>query len=677
MRIVHCAALVIALAGCSKVLGFKEVTAGDGGMETGVDGSTDAGMPVAPPNTVVGRIHATCHQASGDIESLPDLSQSIIQALIFDDGKNAYRTVEGAGTADGTFRIDDVPDGVTYIFRFGTSYYVTDQHVIDHWSEMARRCVPAPLVQINPTSIAWNLVGMTPFHVSLTYSDDVFVESLAVGYQSVALLGVSAGATVFNPRIDWSSGTSTLTATPLVDATEGDDLFISHVRTELVPDSNSGRRHSARRLVDLARPTGITVRDGVSTPIPGVFQQLVANKAVSLSVDRALFDAGDGSTTCSSGFDAWIMATPFSDDTLRGTGLVSFDLSDISRSTSLRQTVTNYKYADPFPDSWKRYSVIEYSRFRSYKPPGASTTTNLIVFSRQVAEYTTTFNVAQPLQPPGNAKIGGVDLQLGGKVAFDGTSPVEVVWAPALSATSYRLSVSRVTASGRQSIASFRTTNTSLKIPAEIFNAGQFYIFVLGAARTPNDYKGGQIQPSGLPSQIAEVPSGVFRLSSECGDGVVKSGEESCDTRGESAACDVDCTLPECGDGLRNALAGEACDSGGVDTPGCNADCTLPVCGDGHRNATLEDCDDGNAVDDGNGCGKDCKFNNFCGNGHVENLVEECDPTFGVDTPACDSDCTLVRCGDEHVNAAAGEECDDGFANGGGHCSTTCKLVAP
>ena len=54
-----------------------------------------------------------------------------------------------------------------------------------------------------------------------------------------------------------------------------------------------------------------------------------------------------------------------------------------------------------------------------------------------------------------------------------------------------------------------------------------------------------------------------------------------------TAECDLDCSLPVCGDGLRNAAAGEACDSI-IDATGCDADCTLPVCGDGHRNANLE-----------------------------------------------------------------------------------------
>ncbi|MBN1653115.1 MAG: hypothetical protein JXA30_04995, partial [Deltaproteobacteria bacterium] len=65
---------------------------------------------------------------------------------------------------------------------------------------------------------------------------------------------------------------------------------------------------------------------------------------------------------------------------------------------------------------------------------------------------------------------------------------------------------------------------------------------------------------------------------SVCGDGVVE-GIEECDDIGESATCDVDCTLVACGDGTANATAGEQCDTAGASAT-CDADCTLAVCGD-------------------------------------------------------------------------------------------------
>mgnify|MGYP000220795266 CR=1 FL=1 len=46
-----------------------------------------------------------------------------------------------------------------------------------------------------------------------------------------------------------------------------------------------------------------------------------------------------------------------------------------------------------------------------------------------------------------------------------------------------------------------------------------------------------------------------------CGDGLVHAGVESCDDAGASKNCDDDCSLVECGDGVLNEAAGEACDT--------------------------------------------------------------------------------------------------------------------
>lgn len=123
-----------------------------------------------------------------------------------------------------------------------------------------------------------------------------------------------------------------------------------------------------------------------------------------------------------------------------------------------------------------------------------------------------------------------------------------------------------------------------------------------------------------------------------CGNGIVDEGE-TCDDGGDSATCDADCTLAECGDGWANELAGEECDTGSRNTATCNYDCTAPVCGDSiHNSAANEQCDDGG------------------------------------DSATCDADCTFALCPDDYYNPEAGEECDDGNGNDSDACSNTCKL---
>jgi len=58
-----------------------------------------------------------------------------------------------------------------------------------------------------------------------------------------------------------------------------------------------------------------------------------------------------------------------------------------------------------------------------------------------------------------------------------------------------------------------------------------------------------------------------------CGDGMV-NGSEECDTGGESATCNANCTTSRCGDGIPNAMAGEQCDDGNhIPGDGCSATC--------------------------------------------------------------------------------------------------------
>jgi len=78
----------------------------------------------------------------------------------------------------------------------------------------------------------------------------------------------------------------------------------------------------------------------------------------------------------------------------------------------------------------------------------------------------------------------------------------------------------------------------------------------------------------------------------ECGDGIVEGGE-ACDTGGQSASCDADCTAASCGDGTTNSAASEQCDDGNTNNvDGCSNACKLPTCSDGVQNGseTGKDC---------------------------------------------------------------------------------------
>jgi fibro-slime domain-containing protein len=145
------------------------------------------------------------------------------------------------------------------------------------------------------------------------------------------------------------------------------------------------------------------------------------------------------------------------------------------------------------------------------------------------------------------------------------------------------------------------------------------------------------------------------------------------------------CTT-ECGDAI---VAGEEeCDDGKNDGSygSCTSTCKrAPHCGDGLLQAAQETCDDGlnlttyspaTAI----GCAPGCKHSAYCGDKHVDALFgEECDDgdnPGGYDN--CQPDCTIgPRCGDKHVDEQHGEECDDGNLVSGDGCARDCTSEAP
>ncbi|HZJ66246.1 MAG TPA: hypothetical protein VFD36_22225, partial [Kofleriaceae bacterium] len=156
----------------------------------------------------------------------------------------------------------------------------------------------------------------------------------------------------------------------------------------------------------------------------------------------------------------------------------------------------------------------------------------------------------------------------------------------------------------------------------------------------------------------------------------------------EADNCNIDCTIPQCGDGKVNhsfkpdGVHGEQCDNSAAnnDNADCTANCQVSVCGDNLHNtagpAHAEGCDDGNRVDSDE-CNNACVARS-CGDGILNPNApanEQCDNgTANSDTGPCLTNCRTATCGDGHTEAGV-EECDNGANNGavGNPCSSTCR----
>jgi len=106
-----------------------------------------------------------------------------------------------------------------------------------------------------------------------------------------------------------------------------------------------------------------------------------------------------------------------------------------------------------------------------------------------------------------------------------------------------------------------------------------------------------------------------------------------------------------------------------------------PRCSDGNIDFG-EECDDANLMI-GDGCNTSCRIepDSICENepsecrrvtcgDSIRDEGEACDG--GGDTSMCNANCTLASCGDDIVNMARAEQCDDGNAMSGDGCSPAC-----
>jgi cysteine-rich repeat protein len=178
-----------------------------------------------------------------------------------------------------------------------------------------------------------------------------------------------------------------------------------------------------------------------------------------------------------------------------------------------------------------------------------------------------------------------------------------------------------------------------------------------------------------------------------CGDHEVTptTGEE-CDppfALGGAVGCAADCTF-RCGDGTLDGDLGEVCDDGAANSDtvpdACRTGCGSPYCGDGVVDS-VEDCDDRDSLE-GGPCTSSCETA-ACGDGELcadpactsgpGGGPEECDPPYTSDdssTISCSNACEVL-CGNGTLDAASGEECDDGNANSdlaADACRSDCLL---
>ena len=219
------------------------------------------------------------------------------------------------------------------------------------------------------------------------------------------------------------------------------------------------------------------------------------------------------------------------------------------------------------------------------------------------------------------------------------------------------------------------------------------------------DGEGGMTEPcdgDGMGSGGETAACNANCTVSACGDGQLNmTAGEGCDDGDMLNNDDCPdgtggtCQPATCGDGFVDGEGGmtEPCDGDGMgsggETAACNANCTVSACGDGVQNTTAgEGCDDGDMLNNDDcpdGTGGTCQPAT-CGDGFVDGeggMTEPCDGDgmgSGGETSTCNANCTVSACGDGQLNMTAGEACDDGNMQNNDDCPDgvmgTCEAAS-
>jgi hypothetical protein len=595
-----------ALAACNSILGIEDFRLADAGEPDG---------PVVPPNTVIGTSMVTQQLADGTTATEPeDLSAYVISAYLPDAGEaSGFSVVDGVGRADGTFEIAPVPEGVTYYLMLrhperpgGIEYpqfFVTDARVVDLGYSLTGRLDAVDASE--GTRVAFTVGDMQPWDDE---SDSLMATSFNTGSEAYFFAPLAnapaTGATALaGATYDWyadgfwfglSGGRPRL-----VDAARGDDLWLAHLRRE--PGVSSPPvGFFVTRLLDIFRASAVAMRAGEETVISGSFDAVAADRQETATVFVGDLIAGwnDGGAAVLHQVNAARYVAPAASRDTGSPGAPLWELVVVPRPGAPSSFNTTMMYGNPYPAGWEQLVTTTYIRARRVAAPGATNGTFLASVSFADRAPAATAQISSLLRPPASVAIEGEEALLdGGRIGFDGTTPVEVTWTAVSGAHAYVVHIQRLFRSGtgtaRTSVASLTTTDTSIRVPAALLVEGELYAVRVGAVS-------GRPDPVAAPRRTA-VPSGgafiftaPFLFSRLCGNGALDPGEE-CDPGpdGDTPTCDRDCSVPRCGDGIRNAAAGEACDHGGRYSLTCNADCTPSVCGDGKLNPMTEVCDDG------------------------------------------------------------------------------------
>jgi len=434
--------------------------------------------------TVV-NLHAT---PSGIVPHAVDRSRASVAALVRDG--DGYRTVEGAGQADGSFRVPGVPAGPFLLRAMDgePEYFETDRATLELGSLRNGRADVVPLDHENTgATLEFALTGMTPWKTGdvieaysggsdswIWWVQNCMPEQPAEGATDLSFTADCAGGCAARANGGWN----------LVEGSKGDRLVLEHLATRTSP---VGIPYVA--CVESFQAPAFDQTPGSTQSFAGAFVPIATLRTLSLELRYGEFEAmagqcGPGTALIPEGPAAGVVGQM--GGVAEGIYGASADYLFVQSAASGTVVTGPMQYGIPEGTGFEPYGLVQYMLYKEYTFPGAQPAR---VRGAGFWQYSDMADLgAAPVvpkqRPPGAPRIDDGDLFAARTIA---TATPRLSWtAPVQGApVRYELTVFRLFAqegeTRYETTARFTTPSTELRLPSGVLQNGERYFFLLAA----------------------------------------------------------------------------------------------------------------------------------------------------------------------------------------------------
>ncbi len=416
---------------------------------------------------------------NGIVDVPADLSAVTFEALVPRANDSGFDVYPGMGYREGTFTIPDVPAG-TYYLHVGNSHTVTAARFVD--LSYYRTGRPDGEVAGEGTILNFNLSNLNDWQST----DELQLISSNAG---VVILGLARDASQGSPapgatevkgmRYDYSLAPNPI----LLDATKGDELMLTQLTTRTV---DGGPTYQAIDRVYFE--STFTFKSGVSNEVLGPFFPEPHSMSLKTTWKHGDFAQYTAATSPSATYSSQYLAV----DGIAG-GLAHGETADpggfpdllLYASDAMSDEVLNLSYQNPFPSSYGLFGRVGFMSQVAISLPLPDGGDGLpfqmpatIVGDTDVTNFNNS-TITAAVSPIRNPLVDGKD---GFSQVSGITTTPTITWnAPARGIPSqYVVTLWEVFLNGDQTALKgkrrFATTQTQLRIPPRVFEAGRHYL---------------------------------------------------------------------------------------------------------------------------------------------------------------------------------------------------------